>query len=316
MRKALIFGISGQDGSYLAELLIRKKYFVFGTVRRKKKLINFKKLQISKKNYKIFKINPINFSEVYKIIKKTSCNQIYYFSGISSVGKSFFDKEKTLKCNINGFVNILESCRILKKKIKIYNACSSESFGYLKNKKIDENSKINPLSPYGLSKGINLILAKNYRDNLGLFIINGISFNHDSSLRNNSFVLKKICSNIKKLVKYKNYKIELGNINVARDWGWTPEHIEFIYKLMQLKKPGDYVIATGITTPLRNLIKIIFDKYNIKIKDKIIISKKNFRKNEIISNFANVNKIKKILGNIPRTDVTTLMNKLSSHSLF
>ena len=316
MKKALIFGISGQDGAYLAKLLIKKKYLVYGTVRRIKKLVNFNRLQISKKNYKIFKINPSNFTEVYQLIKKTNCDEIYYFSGISSVGKSFFNKEKTLSSNIDGFVNIVESCRILKKKIKIYNACSSESFGYLKNKKINETSKVNPKSPYGLSKGVNFFLAKNYRDNLGLYIVNGISFNHDSPLRNKSFVLKKISSNIKKLIKYKDYKIELGNIDVSRDWGWTPEHVSFIHKLMQLKKSDDYVIATGKTTSLRNLIKIIFEQNNIKIKDKIIINKKNFRSNEILSNSANINKIKKTLGDAPKTDVKTIISKLSLDVLF
>ena len=316
MKKALIFGISGQDGAYLAKLLIKKKYLVYGTVRRKKILVNFEKLQILKKKYKIFKINPINFTAVYELIKKTNCNEIYYFSGISSVGKSFLSREKTLSVNIGGFLNIAESCRILNKKIKIYNACSSESFGFLKNKKIDETSALNPQSPYGLSKAVNLLLAKNYRDNLGLHIVNGISFNHDSPLRNKSFVLKKISSNIKKLVKDKNYKIELGNIDISRDWGWTPEHINFIYKLMQLKKADDYVIATGKTTSLRNLIKIIFDKNNIKIKDKIIINKKYFRNNEILSNSANIKKIKSVLGDAPKTDAKTLVSKLILGTLF
>lgn len=316
MKKALIFGVSGQDGSYLTDLLIKKKYLVYGTVRRKKKLINFQKLQVPKKKYKIFKINPLNFAKVYQLIKKTNPNEIYYFSGISSVGKSFLRREQTLKTNIGGFVNILESCRILNKKIKIYNACSSESFGFLKNKKIDEASPLNPQSPYGLSKGINLLLAKNYRDNLGLYIINGISFNHDSPLRNKFFVLKKISSNIEKLVKDKHYKIELGNIDISRDWGWTPEHVNFIYKLMQLKKSDDYVIATGKTTSLRNLINIIFKKYKIKIKDKIIINRKHFRNNEILSNAANTNKIKKVLGGLPKTSTKTIMNKLSSGTFF
>jgi GDPmannose 4,6-dehydratase len=316
MKKALIFGISGQDGAYLAKLLIKKKYKVYGTVRKKKKLLNFIKLQIPKKKYKIFEVDPINFKKVYQLIKKTNCNEIYYLSGVSSVKKSFNNIEKTLCSNINGFVNIAESCRIFNKKIKIYNACSSESFGFLKTTKIDETSTLNPHSPYGLSKGINLLLARNYRDNLGLHIISGISFNHDSPLRNKYFVLKKICSNIKRLVNNKNYKIELGNIDVSRDWGWTPEHVNFIYKLMQLKQSDDYIIATGKTTSLRNLIKIIFDKNDIKIEDKIIINKKNFRNSEILSNSANINKIKRVLGHAPKTDVKTLINKLISGTLF
>ena len=316
MKKALIFGVSGQDGSYLTDLLIKKKYLVYGTVRKKKKLINFQKLQIPKKKYKIFKVSPLNFVKVNQLIKKTNPNEIYYFSGISSVGKSFLRREQTLRANIGGFVNIVESCRILNKKIKIYNACSSESFGFLKNKKIDETSPLNPQSPYGLSKAINLLLAKNYRDNLGLYIVNGISFNHDSPLRNKSFVLKKISSNIEKLVKDKHFKIELGNIDVSRDWGWTPEHVNFIYKLMQLKKADDYVIATGKTTSLRNLIKIIFDKNNIKIKDKIIINKKYFRNSEILSNSANIKKIKSVLGDAPKTDAKTLVSKLTLGTLF
>jgi GDPmannose 4,6-dehydratase len=315
MKKALIFGLSGQDGSYLARLLIEKNYFVYGTTRRKKKnIINFKKLEIKKKNYKIFTINLNNYKEVKKIIKFCNCTEIYYLSGVSSV---FYSNLHPLKCvedNTKGIFNILESCRELKIKARIYNAASSECFGNIKNR-IDEKTSFNPLSPYGLSKTINYYIANHYKKNFKLYVSTGFSFNHDSPLRPKEYVLKKIINFCKsKNSKYK--KLRLGNVDISRDWGWAPEHVKFIYKILRLSKPNDFVIGTGKSYILRKLIITLFKKYNLDFKNNIDFCKKNFRKNDIIKNCSNPNKLKRFFKNYPKTSVKTILDKLIENKYY
>lgn len=313
-KTALIFGISGQDGSYLTRLLIKKKYNVIGTSRKKiTKVKNFIKLKIKKK-IKIYKVDPQKINEVLKVIKISKCNEIYYFSGISSVYYSFNHLEETIRSNTLGFINILESVRLINKKIKIYNALTGECFGS-SNKAFDENSDFNPQSPYALSKVINAYLAKNYRDNLGIYIINGFSFNHDSSLRPNHFILKKIANFIKSNQKKSLRKLEVGNINIKRDWSWAPEHIDFIYKLMQLKKSDDYIIGSGKSFKLKNIINYFFRKLNIN-KSMLVINKKYIRKNDIIESKSSPKKLNKIFKKLPKTNVLDLVNNLVSDKLF
>ena len=308
---ALIFGISGQDGIYLSKLLIDKNYRVIGTSRTKRNQISdFKKVGIKKK-ISIHKVNPQNEKAVMEIIKKTQCNEIYYFSGISSVSYSFQHPEETLMANTRGIINILESCRQIDKKIKIYNASTGECFGSSK-KAFDENSKFSPNSPYALSKTLNSYIVKNYRDNLGMWVVNGFSFNHDSPLRPKNYILKKISNYVK--VKPKK-KLEVGNINISRDWSWAPEHVNFIYKIMQLNKPEDFIIATGNSRILKNLINHFFKSFNIK-RNNIKINKKFFRKNDIKFSNASPKKLKKKFNIIPNTNVETIINNMINNKFF
>jgi len=315
MKKALIFGVSGQDGSYLAKILIEKNYLVYGTTRGKKKyIINFKKLKIKKKKYKIFKINTNNYKEVKRIIKFCNCKEIYYLSGVSSVSYSNLYPLKCLEDNTKGIFNILESCRELKIKARIYNAASSECFGNIKNK-IDEKTSFNPLSPYGLSKTINYYIASHYKKNFRLHVSTGFSFNHDSPLRPKEYVLKKIinfCKN--KNSKYK--KLQLGNVDISRDWGWAPEHVKFIYKILRLRKPNDFVIGTGKSYKLRKLIVMLFKKYNLDFKNNVDVNKNIFRKNDIIKNSSKPNKLKKFFKNCPNTTVMEVLDKLIENKYY
>ena len=311
-KRALIFGISGQDGSYLAKLLLEKKYEVFGTVRKIRKIKNFKILSL--KNIKIFKVNINNYKKVQEIIKYSRCSEIYYLSGVSSVQYSNFHALKTLEDNTKGFFNICEACRELGIKVKIYNALSSECFGN-KNKRINEKTSFDPLSPYALSKTINYYIANHYKKNFNFFISNGFSFNHDSFLRPNDYILKKIiifCKNRKK----KNTKLELGNINVSRDWGWAPEHVKFIYKILKLKSPDDFIIGTGKTTRLKKLISIVFKKFKLNIIDNIKVNKNFIRPNDIKKNFSNPAKLKSFFGTIPSTKVEDIIEKLIENKIY
>lgn len=310
-KTALIFGISGQDGLYLTKLLQKKNFKVIGTSRKKKNIEKNLRLINADKNVKVYKVNPQIFKEVKFVIKKSKCDQIYYFSGISSVFYSFSHEEKTINTNISGFVNILEACRIINPRIRIYNAASSECFGS-SNKTINENTNFLPQSPYALSKVINVKLAQNYRENLGMHIVNGFSFNHDSAFRPNAYILKKISNYLRKKPKK---KLKVGNIDITRDWGWAPEHIEFIYKIMQSRKPDDYIIATGKSIKLKDIIFYFFKKFKIDKKN-LEINNKFLRKNDIIKSKGNPLKIKKKFRNLPQTDAYGLMENLINNKYF
>ena len=292
-KKALIFGINGQDGSYLARFLNIKNYKVYGTSRKKRKFLNLKKLNLNNK-LTVFKVNPANAEEVKSVIKKTRCNEIYYFSGISSVNHSFYKPFETMNENTIGLFNILESCRELNFKGKIYNAGSSECFGN-STKKINELTPFNPVSPYGLSKVICHYLIKSYRENFGLWCCTGFSFNHESLLRTENFILIKIINTVKKIATNPKYRLRIGDINISRGWGWAPEFVEIFWKILQLKKPEDFIIGTGEKKKLKDLINYIFRKYNLNYKKYIIFDKKFLRKNDIKQNCADNYKLLKTL---------------------
>ena len=312
---ALIFGITGQDGSYLSKLLLSKNFKVFGTTRKlKKKYPNFEKLKLNNSKIKIFSLTKTSEGKITKIINKINCTHIFYLSGISSVAVSHIYRKKTLLVNTAGLVDILESCRKIKRKIKIYNASSSECYGDQGKKKINELTKFKPSSPYALSKVINYHITKNYRDNLGMWIANGISFNHDSPLRPNNFVFKKIINGVKKIKNKKIKYLELGNLNISRDWGWAPEHIKYIYKIIMKKNPSDYVIGTGTKTKLKVILKKIFKIKKLSLKKNLKINKKYFRPNDIISNCANIKKLKKNFNDYPNTNIDTIIEKFLKNS--
>ena len=313
---ALIFGITGQDGSYLTKYLQKKGYKIIGVSRFKRKNIsNFNKLNINKKKIKIFKLNILNQKNIYKIIFKSNCSKIFFLSGITSIEYSFKNSIKTLKYNIKYIFYILEACKKINKNIKIYNSLSSECFGY-QEKKINENSRFAPYSPYGLSKSISYYLTKYYRDTHKMWISNGYLFNHESPLRPDNYVIKKIIKEIKLLKNKKSKKLKVGNVNIYRDWGWAPEFIEYIYKITELKKSDDFIIATGRTTKLKDLIIFLFKRFNVKIKNRIQIDRKLFRKNEIKKNFADVTKLKNKFNSKPNMQIFSILEKMSSNTYY
>ena len=289
---ALIVGIAGQDGSLLAKYLLSKNYRVIGTTTSNRKQ-NLIKLGIY---YKIKLINKKNYDENFfkRIFLDYNINELYNLSGQSSVAKSEKLINETIDSNIQPLVDILEVVRKNSYKIKIINAVSSEMFGNT-YERISEKSKINPLSFYGLAKSIAYEIAKSYREQFQINISNLILFNHESNLRPNNFVIKKIVSESKKITKNKNLKIKVGNINISRDWGWAPEYVEVMYKIANSKFNEDFVVATGKNFKLIEIIRKIFSIQNLKIKNNLKISKSLFRKNEILKTRANINKIKRKL---------------------
>ena len=309
---ALIFGITGQDGSYLTKLLIKKGYEVFGVSRKKKIINNFKKLKIEKNKVKIFYINKINQEKIQSVIKKSKCNKIFYLSGITNVGYSFDHSYKTISYNIKYIFYILESCKNINQRVKIYNSLSSECFGN-HNKLINEQSSFNPISPYGLSKSISYYLIKYYKQTHNIWISNGFVFNHESPLRTNKFVIKKIVNSVKLISLHKLDKISIGDLSIKRDWGWAPEFVKFIYKISELKKPADFIIATGKTTTLKNVLFYLFKILKIKPKNKVDINKKLFRQFEIKKNNADISKLKKTFKDYPKITIFKILEKMNSN---
>ena len=328
MRKiALITGITGQDGAYLAKFLKEKNYKVIGTYTGiKPNLYRLKKLNILKKII-LIKMNINNSSQISKILERYKINEIYNLASQSYVDKSFKNPINTNKVNALGALYLLEAIKKGDKTIKFYQASSSEMFGNSKNVFQSEKTKFEPQSPYAISKLFAHYMTRHYRETYNIFAVSGILFNHESPLRDENFVSSKI---IKGLINFKNNKgqaIELGNINIKRDWGYSKEYVVQMWKMLQTKKPDDYVIATGKSHSLKKMINISINYLNIKAKwigkglnlklvnisnNKTIIriNKKYFRPNDINSTKGNISKAKKILNWKPKTSFKNLIKIL------
>ena len=288
---AVITGISGQDGSYLAELLLQKKYKVYGVLNPKKKN-NFNNL----KNYKnkiIFKnVDINNFSKIKELIKKIKPNEFYHLAAQSFINYKFEDEFFRLNPNINGTHYILSAIKQFSPRTKFYFAASSELFGNVKNSPQNEDTKFNPRSAYGVSKVAGFYLTKNYREAYNIHACSGILYNHESPRRNENFVSRKITKNLSLILKGKIKKIVLGNINSKRDWGHAKDYVYAMWKMMQIKKPQDFVIGTGKLHSVKDFIKIAFEYVNLNYKNYIQIDPKLFRPNDKITLKANFSKAK------------------------
>ena len=264
-KKAFIIGVTGQDGSYMSKFLLNKNYSIFGFTRSLKKnnLKNLKTLSVTKR-INLRKYSDENLNVILRNIIKYKPQEIYFFSGQSSVNLSFKNPLETYESNINILFEILELLRIKKlNKIKVFNSSSTDCFGKSKNLYNHEKNFFSPISPYGRAKSFSFWLVKFYRENYKIHSKNGILSNHESPLRPSSFVLKRIINFAK---NHKNNSLNLGNINVYRDWGWAPEFSEAIYKINNNKIPDDYVVGTGKITSLKYIIRKILKLKKINKK--------------------------------------------------
>ena len=273
-QSALIFGISGQDGAYLADFLLKKNYRIFGVTRFKnnKNLIRLEKLKIKDK-IKIFEARDINLELLKKIDKNVKkLDELYYLSGETSPINSIKSPKQTFESNVNNLILILEFARTNKKRIKIFYASSSEIFKNDKKNIFNEKSEIAPRTPYGISKAAGFWLIKFYRNYHNIFCSCGILFNHESPLRSKNFVFKKIVNESKKIKKIGG-KISLGNIKIKRDIGWAPDYVVAMWKMLQLKKPIDLVIGSGKKYSIEEFLNLTLKSLNIS-KKKVLINKK------------------------------------------
>ena len=313
---AIIFGISGQDGAYLAHHLLKKKYNVFGITRNKKKisLINLLKLKIKRK-VKIRSLRFPNQNKIDKLISSINPTEIYYLAGQSSVSLSFKKPVETYISNNLNLFYLLEFLRRSKKNISLYNSASSECFGNNNKVKCNEKTVFNPISPYGKAKSFSFWITKYYRENFKIKASNGILFNHESPLRKKIFVTQKVANYAQNFEKNTKKKLVLGNVKVRRDWGWAPEYVKVIHLINSQKKNDDYVIGSGKNYSLLEYIKIIFNNKNIPLK-MLKIAKKFYRPKEIIKISADNRKIIKEFRWKPTSNINTIALKMLKRELF
>ena len=312
-KTALIIGVSGQDGSYLAELLLKKGYEVTGTSRNcdSNDFKNLAHLNI-KESINLLSKSPISSDDIHDVIRRTRPNEIYNLSGQSSVGLSFEMPAETIESIILPTLNILEAIKKVDRDIKFYNACSSECFGDRYDAVADENSLFQPRSPYAIAKAAAYWQVLQYRNKYRLFACSGILFNHDSPLRPKKFVTRKIISTAYEIANGTKIRLTLGNLKIKRDWGWAPDYVKAMYKMLQINKPEDFVIATGELTSLEKFVEYAFKQFDLDWKDYVDIDEKLFRPFDINSGYGNANKAKKLLGWVAEhkiVDVIEMMTK-------
>ena len=348
-KKALITGITGQDGSYLAEFLLKKNYIVHG-IKRKSSSYNSERIDqiYENKKYKgkffLHYGDLIDASSIFEIIKKIKPHEIYNLAAQSHVGVSFQLPNYTTQVNSLGTLNILDAIKKLSlvKKIKFYQASTSELFGEIQEKKQSEKTKFYPKSPYATSKLFAYWITKNYRESYNIFASNGILFNHESPRRGETFVTRKITIGLSRIIHGLDKCLYLGNLYSLRDWGHAKDYVEMCWKILQYKKSDDFIIATDKQYSVKFFVEKCFQYLGIKIswigkglnekaiikkfnKDKypnlkqgmtvIKIDKKYFRPNEVDNLIGNSSKARKILNWKPKTTIYHLIAEMMENDL-
>ncbi len=296
MRTAIITGITGQDGAYLADFLLKKGYHVIGLTRGdySTKLRNLQYLNIVN-HIDIKECDLLDISHIINIIKNTHPDEIYNLAAQSSVRLSFDQPIGTIQYNINSVVNILEAIRLIKPDTRFYQASSSEMYGKVDKLPITINSVMHPLSPYAISKASGHWIVVNYRESYKLYACNGILFNHESYLRNQNFFIKKV---IRETIQNRNnplWTLKLGNINVRRDFGYTPKYVEAMWLMLNQTLPQDFIICSGRSYLLKDLVFYIFKELEVST-NKIQISEEFFRPTDILDIYGDNSEAKQKLG--------------------
>lgn len=304
MKRALICGVSGQDGGYLAELLLKKGYDVWGTSRDAAvaDFANLKALGIWEKVH-LLSMAQGDFRSVLSTISKSEPDEIYFLSGQSSVGLSFEQPAETIESIVFGVLNLLEAVRFLGLKTRIYHASSSECFGDIAvSERADEQTPFRPRSPYGVAKSSAHLLISNYREAYGMHCSNGILFNHESPLRPDRFVTRKVVSTACRIASGSKERLTLGRLDIARDWGWAPDFVDAMWRMLQQEEPSDFVIASGDINSLENFVALAFAEVGLDWKAHVDIDETFLRPSEISYSAGNATKAFQELG--WRTHVT------------
>jgi GDPmannose 4,6-dehydratase len=288
MKTALICGVSGQDGAYLAKLLLKKGYKVYGGSRdaQMSSFGNLAKLDI-RQDINLLSININDFRSVLQTLLKAKPDEIYNLAGQSSVGLSFEQPVETLESISVGTLNLLEAIRFSNLPIKFYNAGSSECFGDTGSVPADEMTPFRPRSPYGVAKAAAFWQVANYREAYQLHASTGILFNHESPLRPERFVTQKIVTTACRIANGSSETLTLGNIDIARDWGWAPDYVEAMWRMLQEEQPDDYVIATGFTHKLSDFINVVFNTLSLDWKEHVRTDSSFLRPTDIAEGHAN-----------------------------
>ena len=317
-KKAIITGITGQDGSYLSEYLLKLGYEVHGIVRR---------VALEDRRYHLWRLKSIvndltlhsgsleSLPSLYKIMKKVKPDECYHLAAQSFVSVSFEDEFSTMNTNINGTHLILSALKDLCPECKFYFAGSSEMFGKVEETPQKETTKFHPRSIYGLTKVTGYDLTRNYREAYNLFACSGILFNHESPRRGLEFVTRKISSTAAKIKLGLEKEIRLGNIEAKRDWGFAGEFVKMMHAMLQKNEPEDFVIGTGETHSVRNFLEIVFNEINLNFRDYLIIDKNYYRPSEVDLLVADPHKAKLKLKWSPKMSFEELAVKMVKNDI-
>ena len=315
---ALITGITGQDGSYLAELLLSKGYEIHGTVRR---------VALEDATHRLWRIRKIlndiilhsasleSYASIFKIVQKVKPDEVYHLAAQSYVVYSFEDEFSTLNTNINGTHHILSAVKESNNNLKFYFAGSSEMFGKVNQTPQTENTPFHPRSSYGISKVAGYHLTRNYREAYNLHASTGILFNHESQRRGFEFVTRKISYAVARIKKDLQKKVKLGNIKAKRDWGHSQDYVMAMWSMLQQKNPGDYVIGTGIEHSVEEFAKKAFEHVGLNYKDYVIVDENLIRPAEVDTLLADYSKAKKILKWEPKISFDDLVTSMVESDL-
>jgi len=298
MKNALITGITGQDGSYLAELLLDKGYEVHGIARRVAFEDPVHRLGRIKHILDRIVLHPASlesYASIFSVVEKVKPDECYHLAAQSFVGYSFEDSFSTINININGTLFILSALQERAPSCKFYFAASSEMFGKVKETPQNEDTRFNPRSPYGISKVAGFDFTRNYRESYGLFACNGILFNHESPRRGFEFVTRKITSAVARIKAGLETELRLGNLEAKRDWGFAGDYVKAMWLMLQQDAPDDYVIATGETHSVREFAQAAFDYVGLNWKNYVVVDECFYRPAEVHTLTGNYAKGKKKL---------------------
>ena len=316
MKKALILGCGGQDGSYLAEYLLDQGYEVHGIVRRHSVAENQSyRLNHIKNDLHLHYGDVTDFTSIFQTVQKHKPDEIYNLAAQSHVRISFDMPNYTLQTNTQGFLNVLEAARIINPETKIYQASSSEMFG----NNIDSDgyqritTPMHPVSPYGCSKLAAHTLANNYKNSYNMFIVSGVLFNHESPRRGANFVTAKVVEGAVKISKGQATELALGNLDSARDWGHSKDYVKAMHLMMQAEKPKDYVVSTGVSHTILDLVEYVFGKLNLNYQEYIKIDPIYFRPEELNILKGDCSPIKMELGWNPKYTFESLIDEMIHH---
>ncbi len=299
MKIALITGVTGQDGSYLAELLLQKGYSVHGIVRR---------VALEDPVHRMWRINHLlndihihaasleSFPSIWKVLSEVRPDECYHLAAQSFVSYSFEDEFSTLNTNISGTHFMLSALKEIVPSCKFYFAGSSEMFGKAEEVPQNEKTKFHPRSSYGVSKVAGYELTRNYREAYNIFTVGGILYNHESPRRGYEFVTRKISSNVAKIKLGKSQKLLLGNLDAYRDWGHAKDYVEAMWLMLQQDKPDDFVVATGETHSVKEFCEAAFEHVGLNFEDHVEIDPKFFRPAEVDHLLGDATKAQKVLG--------------------
>ena len=310
-KNALITGITGQDGAYLAKLLLDKGYRVFGLHARRSTdtLWRLRHLEIESE-VNLIDGDLTDLSAVIRGMEKSAAEEVYNLGAQSFVGSSWDQPVLTANVTGVGALNVLEAVRIVNPKARFYQASTSEMFGLIQETMQSETTPFYPRSPYGVAKLYAHWMTVNYRESFGLHASSGILFNHESPLRGIEFVTRKVTDAVARIKQGKQKELRLGNIDAKRDWGFAGDYVEAMWLMLQQDTPDDYVVATGLTTTVRDMCRIAFNHVGLKHEDHVVIDPKFYRPAEVEVLLGNPAKAKAKLGWVAQTNLETLITMM------